>query len=176
MSLFWNLWKPFAQKWLLTVYGGSVLCFAYIWWKFTNIENMIGNHGPWHTFFDMGLSWMTILVFPLLIIGILYKSMLFWKVQKDSKTISAGFWGIVSVILSWSTCCWVTLASYFWLIPLMQFFPWSGIELKSFGVIALLSGTLYYYSSLDTCSLGKSTHTDTRIKKAGKSLTYHKNR
>ena len=61
-----NMTRPFTNRYLIGVYCGVVVILSLIWWRFTNIENMLGNHGLIHTSLDVILSWVTIFTLPLL--------------------------------------------------------------------------------------------------------------
>jgi hypothetical protein len=92
---------------------------------------MFGNYGKVHTYTDITLSWAMILGFPLFLIAIYYKGMLYGKKETtQQKNIIGMIGGALGTILSGCSCCGLTLASYFGLLPLMNFLPYNGLEIK----------------------------------------------
>lgn len=57
----------------------------------------------------------------------------------------------MGTILSGCSCCGLTLASYFGLLPLMSFLPYSGLEIKILGTLGLLWALYDTYKNLETC-------------------------
>lgn len=113
---------------------------------------MLGNYGKGHTYFDIGLSMIMVIWFPLFLIGILYKGMLFGARENlDGKTGIGAISGIAGTILSGCSCCGLTLASYFGLLPLMGFLPYSGLEIKTLGALGLLYAIWATYANLEVC-------------------------
>lgn len=75
--MFKNLLKPFRNKKLLFIYLFLVALATFIWWYFTDIAVMFGNYGSTHTWIDIGLSIVLIVGFPLFLVGIIHKGILF---------------------------------------------------------------------------------------------------
>lgn len=69
--------------------------------------------------------------FPFFIIGILYRGMLFGHGENlHHKTGIGTLGGFIGTVLSGCSCCGLTLASYFGLLPIMGMLPYSGLEIK----------------------------------------------
>ena len=56
-----------------------VILAASLWWYSTDITIMFGNYGKIHTYTDIMLSLIMIIVFPLFIIALIYKSYKYGK-------------------------------------------------------------------------------------------------
>ncbi|PID84268.1 hypothetical protein CSB09_01940 [Candidatus Gracilibacteria bacterium] len=150
-----NLKTLFSKRWVLPVYGILVFFQASLWYYFTDVEIMFGNYGALHTWTDILLSWATFLLFPLFIFAFVYKSHAFGT--KNTKTTEkTGFLGgVIATIISGSSCCGLTLASYFGLLPLMQFLPGSGIEIKILATLALCYATFITLRDMQSCAIQK---------------------
>lgn len=96
----------------LTIYLMAVILSGWIWWNFTDIEIIFGNYGYWYGVIDVSLSIITILVFPLFIIAWIYRSYVLGGGGQKRERIGF-FSGIIGVIISGSSCCGLTLATYF---------------------------------------------------------------
>ena len=117
---------------------------------------MFGNYGTVHTISDILLSAFMILGFPLFLVSLMYRGEKFGT--KDSLSGKSGvglFSGILGTIISGASCCGLTLASYFGLIPLMTLLPYAGLEIKIFSVAGLLYALWYTLKNLDTCKIRK---------------------
>lgn len=68
-----NILKPFGKPSLILVFFILLVIASWLWWHFTDIDIMLGNYGKGHTYFDIGLSIIMVVGFPLFIIGLLYK-------------------------------------------------------------------------------------------------------
>ncbi|MDD2693766.1 MAG: hypothetical protein PHY14_02440 [Candidatus Gracilibacteria bacterium] len=151
-----NYLKPFKKRSLFITFIILVLIGFGIWWYFTDIAIMFGNYGKTHTYIDISLSVVMILGFPLFLIGILYKGMLFGHRENlHHKTGIGTLSGIIGTIISGSSCCGLTLASYFGLLPLMSMLPYSGLEIKILGTAGLLWAIQDTYKNLEVCRVGK---------------------
>ncbi len=123
-----------------------------IWWYFTDVRIMLGNYGKPFTYTDVSLSMLMVVGFPLFLIGVLYKWLRFWHRENlDTKTGIGTISGLIGTILSGCSCCGLTLASYFGLLPLMSFLPYSGLEIKVLGTLGLLWAIRDTYQNLETC-------------------------
>jgi|JI8StandDraft_1071087.scaffolds.fasta_scaffold258308_2 hypothetical protein len=115
---------------------------------------MFGNYGEIHTYTDIGLSAIMIIGFPLFLIALYHKGMLFGKQQTlEKKNILGTLGGTIGTILSGCSCCGLTLASYFGLLPLMNLLPYDGLEIKILGTIGLLYATWDILVNLETCKV-----------------------
>lgn len=151
-----NLKDIFRHKWLIPTYIFSVISLIILWYSFIDFKLMMGNHGPIHTYIDAISSILIAILFPLFLIAFFYRSYAIWKINKElewekyvkweNKTTGMWIiWGFFGIIISGSTCCGLTLATTFWLIPLMNFLPFSGLEIK---VLSLLMLSYSIYSIL----------------------------
>ncbi len=150
--MFHHFRKPFKNKKLVFLYIFWVITAFFVWWKFTDIAIMYGNYGSIHTNIDILLSVFMILWFPLFLVGIIYKWMLFWSRENLHK--KTGVWlltGFLGTIISWASCCGSTLAIYFWLTPIMNLLPYDGLELKILSVFGLAYALHDLYKNLETC-------------------------
>lgn len=144
--------KVFSRPWLFWMYMILILISFGIWWYFTDVRIMLGNYGKPFTYTDVGLSMLMVVGFPLFLVGILYKWLRFWHRENlDTKTGIGTISGLIGTILSGCSCCGLTLASYFGLLPLMSFLPYSGLEIKILGTIGLLWAIRDTYKNLETC-------------------------
>jgi hypothetical protein len=137
-----------------TIYILLVLIALWVWWSFTDIGIMFGNYGKLHTYSDIFLSSIMILGFPLFIIAIIYRSWKFGK--KENLNKKTGVWllsGIIGTLISWASCCGLTLASYVGLIPLMTLLPYDGLEIKLVWTIGLLYALWSILTELESCKV-----------------------
>lgn len=114
---------------------------------------MIGNYGKLHTYTDVALSMNMILGFPLFLMGFWHKSSLFGKNSIDAKTSTGIMGGIIGTIISGASCCGATLAAYFGLLPLMNFLPHDGLEIKILGTLGLLYALYDILQNLEVCQV-----------------------
>ena len=155
--MFSNLLKPFRNIWLLITYIVLIFLSFWIWWYFTDVGIMFGNYGPTHTYIDILLSMFMIIGFPYFIVGILYKWLTFGHVENlHHKTGIGTIGGIIGTILSGCSCCGLTLASYFGLLPLMNLLPYSWLEIKILGTLWLLWAIWDTYKNLEVCRVKKA--------------------
>ncbi len=155
--MFQNLKTLFSSWKYVISYIVLVFCAFWIWWNFIDIENMLGNYREVHTYIDVSLSVIMVLGFPLFIIALVYRGWKFGK--KENLNTKTGVWfvsWVIWTIISGSSCCGLTLASYFWLLPLMNFLPYDGLEIKIVWVIGLLYALWSILSELDTCKIKKA--------------------
>lgn len=73
------------------------------------------------------------------------------KENLHHKTGIGAISGVIGTILSGCSCCGLTLASYFGLLPLMNLLPYSGLEIKILGTIGLLWAIWDTYRNLEVC-------------------------
>jgi len=74
---FQNLLKPFSKPALVISYMTLAGILFWVWSLFNQTDLIRGNHGAFHANLDIFLSIVTIFLFPLLIVGILYRSLIF---------------------------------------------------------------------------------------------------
>jgi hypothetical protein len=154
--MFYNLQKLFWTKMRIFAYTILILIAWSTWWYFTDIAIMLWNYGKIHTYIDIGLSIMMVFGFPLFILALSYKIMLFGnKENLHRKSIIGTIGGIIGTILSGSSCCGLTLASYFGLLPLMGFLPYSWLEIKILGAIGLMYALYDIMKNLEVCRMKK---------------------
>lgn len=117
---------------------------------------MFGNYGKLHTYTDIALSMFMIFAFPLFIIALYHKGSLFGKKEHLNHRTGIGLLsGIIGTIISGASCCGLTLASYFGLLPLMSLMPYDGLEIKVLGALGLLYALYDLMKNLETCSVRK---------------------
>jgi membrane protease YdiL (CAAX protease family) len=151
-----NLFHLFSKTIRIIIYLVLVTLLTGIWWYFTDIRIMFGNYGNVHTYTDIGLSTIIILLFPILIISIFYKALKYWKrTDIEWKTITWVVSGVLWTIISGASCCGSTLALSFGLLPLMSFLPYDWLELKILGLIGLIYWLINTLKHLETCQRKK---------------------
>lgn len=149
------------NKWYSSLFVILLLIFTYLYQRFTDFALVLGNH--WEIYFtvDVILSVINIIFFPLLIVGWLYRSFtLGWGIS-TAKEKGTWFlwllWWIISVIISWSLCCWTSILLVFWAWSLSslfsQYFFFWWLELKALWVVILIYATISLYKDLLTCKL-----------------------
>ena len=155
MKIISNIYKNTMQvlrnpKFLLG-YLILVAVLGTIWYLYTDFTIILGNYGKLHGYTDITLSWLTIIFFPLFIVSWIYRATVFGA--KNKKDWASFIGGIVSVIISGSSCCGLSLAMFFGLTPLMQLLPFSGLEIKVVATILLLIGLFNLLANLLTCKM-----------------------
>jgi hypothetical protein len=128
-----------------------------LWWYFTDIRIMFGNYGKLHTYTDIVLSMVMVFGFPLFIVGMYYKGSMFGRWENlQGKSLLGTIGGTIGTILSGCSCCGLTLASYFGLLPLMNLMPYDGLEIKLLGALGLLYALYDLMKNLETCKIVSS--------------------
>ena len=151
-----NIKDLFSSKYNIFGYWILVIILASLWYLSTDFRIMFWNYGYTHTYFDISLSIIIILLFPVLIVSIIYKSLKYWKrADIELKTINWVISATIGTIISGASCCGATLATYFGLLPIMSFLPYSGLELKIIGVLGLIYGLHNSIKHLNTCHIKK---------------------
>lgn len=150
--MFSQIFKVLSSPRFFLSYILLVLIAFGIWWYFTDVRIMLGNYGKPFTYTDVSLSMLMVVGFPLFLVGLFYKWLRFWHRENlDAKTGIGTISGLIGTILSGCSCCGLTLASYFGLLPLMSFLPYSGLEIKILGTLGLLWAIRDTYQNLETC-------------------------
>ncbi|MBC7503686.1 hypothetical protein H7169_01845 [Candidatus Gracilibacteria bacterium] len=131
-----------------------VIFATLLWWYSTDIRIMFGNYGNLHTYTDIILSVVMILTFPLFLIALFYKSYKYGKrADIGGKTGTGIIGGIIGTILSGCSCCGLTLAASFGLLPLMSLLPYDGLEVKVLGAVGLLYALWDILKNLESCKI-----------------------
>ena len=147
------LFRSKKRKYIYTLF---VATLWIIWWYFTDISIMLGNYGAFHTTIDILLSMLLILGFPLFLTALMYRGERFGKKEPLSRKNGVWFFsGVLGTIISGASCCGLTLASYFGLIPLMTLLPYDGLEIKILSVVGLTYALWEILKNLDTCKMRK---------------------
>lgn len=156
LFMLYNFLKPFKKPILFTLYLVLLVSGYFLWRTFTDTGIMFWNYGNIYTYTDISFSAMIIILFPLFVIGVIYKWLLFWRKETlDMKTAIGTGWWLIGTIISGASCCGSTLALSFGLLPLMNILPYNGIELKVLGLLWLLWAIVHLYKNLETCQLKK---------------------
>ena len=149
-----NLKTLFSSPQRLISYLILTLLAGILWWYSTDIRIMFGNYGGLHTYTDIVLSILMILIFPLFLVALGYKSWTYGKrADIGAKTSTGIIGGIMGTIISGASCCGATLAASFWLLPLMSLLPYDGLEIKILGALGLLYATWDIMKNLETCKI-----------------------
>lgn len=151
-----NLKHLFSSLRRVSVCIALILLLSLIWWYTTDIKIMFGNYGLIHTYTDITLSVIMIIAFPVFIVALIYRSWKYWKrADIDWNSINWIIWWVIWTIISGASCCGATLAASFWLLPLMSFLPYSGLEIKTLGALGLLYALWEILVNLETCKIRK---------------------
>ena len=153
--MFAHLSKLFSSKSGIFAYIVLILLAWGVWWYFTDVAVMFGNYGVAYTSFDIALSLVMVLGFPLFLVAFWYKSSLFWRDTLDTKSGTGMLGWILGTIISGASCCGLTLASYFGLLPLMNLLPYNGIEIKIVATLGLLYALYDILKNLEACKMKK---------------------
>lgn len=133
-----------------------VITLFFLWWYTTDINIMFGNYWLIHTYTDIILSLFIIIVFPIFITALLYKSWKYWKrADINWKSINWIIGWITGTVISGASCCWATLAASFGLLPLISFLPYSWLEIKVLGALWLVYALWDTLIHLETCKVKK---------------------
>jgi membrane protein implicated in regulation of membrane protease activity len=112
--MYTNLKTLISSYHRLLSYLVLVILALAIWWYSTDIVIMFGNYGSIHTYTDIVLSMIMILIFPLFLVALGYKSYKYGKrADIGRKTGSGILGGIIGTIISGASCCGATLAASF---------------------------------------------------------------
>jgi len=114
---------------------------------------MVGNYGKLHTYIDVMLSIIMIVGFPLFLLGFWHKVTLFGQKSITGKSSTGMIGGLIGTIISGASCCGSTLAIYFGLLPLMNFLPYDGLEIKILGTLGLLYALYDIMKNLEVCQV-----------------------
>ena len=152
-----NLTKISKHFWARITLWVGVLWLIYIWYLYSDIDYVAANYESYiFAYYDMFLSWCLILLFPLLIASIIYKSMLFGQRSTHQKKsgLLGMLSGIISVMITGASCCGITLISVLWLssvIGFLEIFPYHGLEIKTLGILILLYAVWDSVRNLESC-------------------------
>lgn len=90
--------SSFSRK--IAFASGIFIGFS-LWWYFTDVAIMIGNYGIRHTSLDVGLSMIMVVCFPLFLMALYHKGMIFGKKETlEKKNIFGTLGGITGTIIS----------------------------------------------------------------------------
>ena len=156
-----NLLKLFKNRYTLTVYMILLIVAIFIWYRYSAIDYVAANYQSYfYAYFDTFLSWCAILLFPLLLTGIVYRSIIFGTREWGAR--SSGFLGLIgwvfSLFITWASCCGITLISVLGMtsvIGFLEIFPYHGIELKILGILMLFYAVYDLYSHLEVCKTSR---------------------
>jgi hypothetical protein len=92
LSLFmlFNFLKPFKKPALFILYIVLFILGYFLWRIFTDTGIMFGNYRETFTYIDITLSMVIITLFPLFLIGVIYKGLLFGKNETMNTKTSIG--------------------------------------------------------------------------------------
>ena len=144
-----NIFKVFKDPNSFIIWFLSTVVAFFLWFLYSDIDYVAANYDSRiFAYFDAGLSWIMILVLPLMIAGIFYRSFRFgvnWLTERPTGFIGV-FVGSVSAVITGTVCCGVSL----------DIFPYHGIELKFLGILFLLYGFTDLYRNLELCKIKKT--------------------
>lgn len=152
-----NIEKISKHTWARITMIVSFFCISYLWYIYSDVEYVIANYRSYiFAYFDTLLSWCVILLFPLLLGGIVYKSMVFGRRAHHTKkhTLLGPISGIISVFITGASCCGITLISVLGLssvIGFLEIFPYHGLEIKTLSVLILLYAVGDMLKNLESC-------------------------
>lgn len=166
--MFSSLYKVFGLLSIRILWMICLFMTIYIWYFYSAIDYVAANNASYfYAYFDTFLSWGVILFFPLIVSGIVYKSLIFWARHQNIKT--SGWLGILGgvfwIFITGASCCGVTLISVLGMtsvIGFLEIFPYHGLEIKTLGLIVLIYTCWDLYKNIDVCKI--STNTPSRRK------------
>jgi hypothetical protein len=158
--MFRNLKKIFTFHASFLTWCITTLLAFFLWYSYSDIDYVAGNYQSYtYAYFDTLLSWIMILCFPLIISGIVYKSLHFWKKNVKKHTSFMGILsGIISTFITGCVCCGVSLLSLLWLtsvIAFLEVLPYDGLEVKFWAILILLYSTFDMLNNLEVCKIKK---------------------
>jgi hypothetical protein len=77
--MYQNLKTLISSPCRIVTYTILVLFATSLWWYSTDIRIMFGNYGDLHTYMDIVLSIVMVLIFPLFLVALFYKSYKYGK-------------------------------------------------------------------------------------------------
>lgn len=158
--MFQNLKKILTFRFSFFTWWISTLFAFSLWYTYSDIEYVAGNYQSYfYAYFDMALSWIMIVCFPIILSGIVYKSLHFWKKNLKKRSSFLGIIsGIMSTFITGCVCCGVSLLSLLWLtsvIAFLEVLPYDGLEVKFFAILLLLYSTVDILRNLEVCKIKK---------------------
>ena len=160
--MFRNVLKVLRNPNSFIVWFFVTLITLSVWYVYSDVEYVAANYqSHFFAYFDIFLSWCMIILFPLMIAGILYRSLYFGMrgvTEKKSGFIGI-FSGIVSGFIAGASCCGPSLISLFGLtsvITFLEVLPYHGTEIKTLGIALLIYSFYDLYKNLEVCKVRKS--------------------
>lgn len=149
-----NLKQIFTNKYFAITFIALVIILFLVWQNFTDLTMMIWNYGKLYANTDIILSMMIIFWFSLFVTAFLYKSFTFWSKESiDTKSTTWILSGTIWTILSWASCCSVSLVAYLWLLPIINFLPYKWLELKIISIFWLGYAIYDLLKNLNSCKM-----------------------
>lgn len=160
--MFRNILKVLKNPNSFIIWFFALIAAFVLWFLYSDIDYVAANYDS-HIFayIDMGLSWVMILLLPLMVAGIFYRSFYFglaWATDRPSEFLGILAWGL-SAVISGTACCGVSLISVLGLTSVLSFldmFPYHGVELKAVGILLLIYSFIDLYRNLEVCKRKKS--------------------
>ncbi len=159
--MFTNIFKVLKDPNSFIIWFISTVIAFFLWFIYSNIDYVAANYDSRiFAYFDAGLSWVMILLLPLMIAGIFYRSFRFgvdWATERPSWFLGIFAWAL-SAIISGTACCWVSLISVLGLTSVITFldiFPFHGTEIKLISIAILFYSFLDLYKNLEVCKIKK---------------------
>lgn len=132
----------------------------YLWYSYSDIKYVAWNYQSYtFAYLDTFFSWVMILCFPIILSGIVYKSLHFWKKNIKKRSSFLGILsGILSTFITGCVCCGVSLLSllgFTSVIAFLEILPYNGLEVKAVAVVLLIYSTLDTLKNLEVCKIKK---------------------
>ena len=134
------------------------ISLSIIWYFTTDFWFLIGNNGLMSAYLDITLSLIMIGIFPIFLLWILYKSLLFGRKNSHKKNIIWGIGWMIGTILSWCTCCSASLITYLWLTGFIVQFPiieHNLLLIKGIWTLLMILACIDVLKNLQSCKMQK---------------------
>lgn len=155
-QIFSNIALIFKNPKYSIAYILMVIIIGILWIKNTSFGLIYGNYGPARYYYDIFLSVVNILAFPLFILAWIYRSHTLGSYAEKKESIWFFGW-ILGILISGSLCCGSSVLLTFGasaltgMISASPFLPFHGMEIKTLGVIILLYSLYSLLSKLLVC-------------------------
>ena len=144
----------------LMTWGFTSILAGFLWYSYSDVDYVAWNYQSYaYAYIDTAFSWIMILCFPIIVAGITYKSLHFWKKNIKKRSSFLGILsGIMSTFITGCVCCGVSLLSVLGLtsvIAFLEVLPYDGLEVKGVAILLLLYSTWDTLKNLEVCRIKK---------------------